>query len=77
MPKQKIIKLKAVDREEIDKLHYDLEAARCGVETSQQIHYEAGKRLWDELRRLYPELENCNVSYGGGVLTCRPKKKGA
>jgi len=77
MPKPKTIKLNKADRKEIDRLYRLQNVSRYGVETANQLHFEAGERLWKTIANLYPELGGKRATYdGSGVLTYTPKAKG-
>jgi len=75
MATPKTIKLNKTDAERMNKLWREITIARYGVATANQIHFEAGEYLWEELRALYPELlNNATAIYNDGVVTYTPKE---
>ena len=74
MAKQKTIKLKAAERKEADALHRDITIADHGIAVAQRMSFEAGERLWEYLRVLYPNIPR-RARYIKGVLTWREEDK--
>jgi len=73
--KQKTIKLKAAEKKEADRLNRNIAITRYGVETANNLHFEAGERLWEYLLQQYPILKVRKARYDRGVIKYTPEDK--